>query len=84
MDGSAFHLYAGKIDALSAVHDAHPDKHLYFTEQWIAAPGNLRGDLTWHTRLLNNSKTKLTFSVRYHGKAATSSLNSGAVGTYVW
>jgi glucosylceramidase len=30
------------------VHEAHPDRHLYFTEQWIGAPGNLRGDLAWH------------------------------------
>lgn len=46
--GSAFHLYAGRIEALGRVHDAHPDRHLYFTEQWIGAPGNLRGDLAWH------------------------------------
>lgn len=52
VDGSAFHLYAGRIDALSQVHEAHPDKHVYFTEQWIGAPGNLRGDLAWHVREL--------------------------------
>ena len=52
VDGSAFHLYGGKIEALTQVHEAHPDKHLYFTEQWIGAPGNLRGDLAWHTRQL--------------------------------
>jgi glucosylceramidase len=52
VDGTAFHLYAGKIDALSAVHKAHPDKNLYFTEQWIGEPGDLRGDLAWHTREL--------------------------------
>src|SRR5262249_49434449 len=52
VDGTAFHLYAGKIDAMSAVHQAHPDKNLYFTEQWIGAPGDLRGDLAWHTREL--------------------------------
>ncbi len=52
VDGSAFHLYAGKITALTQVHDAHPDKHVYFTEQWIGAPGNFRGDLTWHVREL--------------------------------
>lgn len=52
IDGSAFHLYAGKIETLSKVHAAHPDKNLYFTEQWIGAPGNLRGDLAWHTRNL--------------------------------
>ena len=52
VDGSAFHLYGGKIDALSKVHDAHPDKNLYFTEQWVGAPGNLPGDLLWHVRTL--------------------------------
>lgn len=30
--GSAFHAYAGYVTAMSAVHDAHPDKGLYFTE----------------------------------------------------
>jgi glucosylceramidase len=58
VDGAAFHLYAGKIDALSAVHAAHPDKNLYFTEQWIGAPGNLGGDLAWHTRELTIGATR--------------------------
>jgi glucosylceramidase len=48
IDGSAFHLYAGPIEALSEVHAAHPDKNLYFTEQWIGAPGDFAGDLSWH------------------------------------
>lgn len=52
IDGSAFHLYGGKIEALSKVHAAHPDKNLYFTEQWVGAPGNLAGDLAWHTEQL--------------------------------
>ncbi|GAB3802859.1 glucosylceramidase [Spirosoma humi] len=52
IDGSAFHLYAGPINALSEVHKAYPDKNLYFTEQWIGAPGNLKGDLVWHVREL--------------------------------
>ena len=52
IDGSAFHLYKGEISALSKVHEAHPDKNLYFTEQWIGAPGNLKGDLAWHTKHL--------------------------------
>lgn len=52
VDGSAFHLYGGKIEALSQVHEAHPDKNLYFTEQWIGAPGNLKGDLNWHVNTL--------------------------------
>ena len=52
VDGSAFHLYGGSITALSDVHNAYPDKNLYFTEQWIGAPGNLKGDLAWHVREL--------------------------------
>lgn len=48
VDGSAFHLYGGTIDALSKVHNAHPEKHLYFTEQWIGAPGNFEENLSWH------------------------------------
>ena len=52
VDGSAFHLYGGKIEALTPVHNAFPDKNLYFTEQWVGAPGNLAGDLAWHVRTL--------------------------------
>jgi glucosylceramidase len=48
VDGSAFHLYGGKIDALTPLHDAHPDKNLYFTEQWVGAPGNFRRDIREH------------------------------------
>jgi glucosylceramidase len=40
VDGSAFHLYGGNIEALSDVRDAHPDKHLYFTEQMVVDRGN--------------------------------------------
>ncbi|MEY3322490.1 MAG: hypothetical protein RLZZ417_2073 [Bacteroidota bacterium] len=52
IDGSAFHLYEGEISALSKVHDAHPSKNLYFTEQWIGGPGNFAGDFTWHLKNL--------------------------------
>ncbi len=34
-DGSGFHLYEGEISALSEVHDAFPEKNLYFTEQMV-------------------------------------------------
>lgn len=50
VDGSAFHLYGGKIDALSTVHNAHPDKGLYFTEQWVGSPGNLKNELEFHIK----------------------------------
>lgn len=52
VDGSAFHLYGGSITALSQVHDAHPDKHIYFTEQWVGGPGNFGEDLKWHVENL--------------------------------
>lgn len=52
IDGSAFHLYGGTIDAVSKVHDAHPNKNLYFTEQWVGAPGDFAKELTWHTENL--------------------------------
>jgi glucosylceramidase len=48
IDGSAFHLYGGTIDAISQVHEAHPEKNLYFTEQWVGAPGNFANELSWH------------------------------------
>ncbi|HEX6181632.1 MAG TPA: glycoside hydrolase family 30 beta sandwich domain-containing protein [Chitinophagaceae bacterium] len=52
VDGSAFHLYGGSITALTQVHDAHPDKNVYFTEQWTGGPGNFAGDLKWHVQNL--------------------------------
>jgi glucosylceramidase len=35
IDGSGFHLYGGKITALTDVHNAHPDRNIYFTEQMV-------------------------------------------------
>jgi glucosylceramidase len=52
VDGSAFHLYGGTIDALTTVHNAHPDRNVYFTEQYTASNGSFSGDLRWHVRNL--------------------------------
>lgn len=52
IDGSAFHLYEGDIEALSKVHDAHPNKNIYFTEQWIGGPGDFADDFSWHIKNL--------------------------------
>ncbi len=178
IDGSAFHLYEGKVEAFTEVHNAHPDKNLYFTEQWMGSPSDFGRDLSEHinnltigatrnwcrvvlewnlssnpqlkphtdrggcdlclggitldgdqlTRnvgyyivghaakfvrpgsvridsnmptdlnnvafvtpkgekvmiVINNSKDKKIFSVRYGKKAFTTTLGSGAVGTYLW
>ncbi len=48
--GSAFHLYEGNIDALTKVHNAHPNKGLYFTEQWTSSEGDFGGDFKWHIK----------------------------------
>lgn len=48
VDGSAFHLYAGDITALSLVHNAFPSKNVYFTEQYVGGPGEFAGNIKWH------------------------------------
>ena len=69
VNGSAFHLYAGDISALSTVHAAAPDKALYFTEQWTSAQGGFDGDLRWHMKnviigsMRNYSRTALEWNL---------------------
>jgi glucosylceramidase len=69
VDGSAFHLYAGTVAAMDTVHTAHPDKNLYFTEQWTGAKGTFAGDLRWHVRnviigtMRNWSRTALEWNL---------------------
>lgn len=48
--GSAFHLYGGDISALSTVHNAFPNKKVFFTEQWTSSTGDFAGDLKWHLK----------------------------------
>lgn len=51
VSGSAFHAYAGQVTAMSTVHDAFPDKGLYFTEisggQWAT---NFADNLGWNMK----------------------------------
>lgn len=69
ISGSAFHLYAGNISALSTVHNTHPDKDLYFTEQYTPSSGDFSGDLKWHIKnvvigsMRNYSKTALEWNL---------------------
>jgi glucosylceramidase len=69
IDGSAFHLYAGDIAALSAVKKVHPNKNIYFTEQWTGSKGSFDGDLKWHIKnvllgsLQNHSKIALEWNL---------------------
>jgi glucosylceramidase len=47
--GSAFHAYAGSVSAQTTVHNAHPDKDIYFTEitggSWAT---NFGDNLVWN------------------------------------
>lgn len=69
VNGSAFHLYAGDISALSSVYSAHPDKNVYFTEQWTSSAGDFGGDLKWHLKnviigsMRNWSRTALEWNL---------------------
>ncbi|WP_035668237.1 glycoside hydrolase family 30 beta sandwich domain-containing protein [Flavobacterium sp. 83] len=69
IDGSAFHLYEGDISALSTVHNAFPNKNLYFTEQYTSSTGSFEGDLKWHVKnvvigsMRNWSKTALEWNL---------------------
>ncbi len=40
VDGTGFHLYGGKVEAMAEVHHAFPDKNLYFTEQSVTDYGD--------------------------------------------
>jgi glucosylceramidase len=54
--GTAYHCYSGDPSAQSALHDAHPDKGIWFTEcSGSHGPTDtpeqiFRGTLTWHAR----------------------------------
>ncbi|WP_343696640.1 glycoside hydrolase family 30 beta sandwich domain-containing protein [Flavobacterium sp.] len=73
VDGSAFHLYAGDISALSNVYNSYPTKNVYFTEQWTSSAGDFGGDLKWHVRnvvigsMRNYSKNALEWNLANDG-----------------
>ncbi|MDZ4659438.1 MAG: glycoside hydrolase family 30 beta sandwich domain-containing protein [Bythopirellula sp.] len=55
--GSAFHAYGGSVSAQTTVHNAHPDKDIYFTEitggNWAT---NFGDNLVWNFQnILNGS-----------------------------
>jgi glucosylceramidase len=50
VNGSAFHLYAGDISAMSQVHNLYPDKQLYFTEQYTGSSSRFSDDLKWSVK----------------------------------
>lgn len=49
ISGTAFHLYAGDISAMSTVYDA-TGKDVYFTEQYSSGTGYSQSDFNWHIK----------------------------------
>jgi glucosylceramidase len=49
VSGSAFHAYGGNVSAMTVVHNAHPEKDLYFTEisggEWAT---NFSDNIQWY------------------------------------
>lgn len=86
VDGSAFHLYGGVISAVSSVHEAFPNKNLYFTEQWVGAPGDFKKELDWHIENLiigapnNWCKTVLEWNLAANEKQEPHTDRGGCVG----
>jgi glucosylceramidase len=51
VDGAAYHAYGGDKSELLTVHNANPDKNLYFTEMSIGSWNySFDGDLMWSMR----------------------------------
>jgi glucosylceramidase len=71
--GTAYHCYSGDPDSQSALHDAFPNKDIYFTECSGIVSGNpattFPDTLHWHTRYLtvgavrNWAKTVITWNL---------------------
>jgi glucosylceramidase len=69
VNGSAFHLYAGDISAMTQVHNLYPDKQLYFTEQYTGSGSKFSDDLKWSVKnviigsMRNWSRTALEWNL---------------------
>lgn len=52
-DGSGFHHYGGDMSAMTIMHNARPDKNLYFTEQMVVErPGSRTIDIAAQVKRL--------------------------------
>ena len=84
--GVAWHLYMGSAEAMSDVRAQHPEKKVYFTEQWISANDDFMGALRWHTKnivigaLRNWSRTALEWNLASDPECAIHT-PGGAVGS---
>jgi glucosylceramidase len=59
VDGSGFHHYGGDLSAMTIIHNAYPDKNLYFTEQMVTErPGSTAIDVVSQVKRLIIGATK--------------------------
>ncbi len=53
VNGSGFHHYGGDMSAMTILHNAYPDKNLYFTEQMVTErPGTTTSDVVSQVKRL--------------------------------
>ncbi len=53
VDGTGFHHYGGDMSAMTILHNAYPDKNLYFTEQMVTErPGSTSIDIVSQVKRL--------------------------------
>jgi glucosylceramidase len=53
VNGSGFHHYGGDMSAMTIIHNAYPDKSLYFTEQMVVErPGSTTIDIVGQVKRL--------------------------------
>eukprot|EP00026_Physarum_polycephalum_P007115 Phypoly_transcript_07169.p1 GENE.Phypoly_transcript_07169~~Phypoly_transcript_07169.p1 ORF type:complete len:466 (-),score=60.26 Phypoly_transcript_07169:25-1422(-) len=71
--GSAFHCYAGDVSAQINVHNAHPDKEIWFTECSGSGPSNFNGNIQWNTNNLYFGAIKNWARTVLHWNYATDS-----------
>ncbi|MCL2650142.1 MAG: RICIN domain-containing protein [Candidatus Azobacteroides sp.] len=63
VEGTAFHLYGGSIEAMTTVYNA-TKKSVYFTEQWTGGNADFASDFNYHMQYVQLG------SVRNYGKTA--------------
>jgi len=84
IDGSAFHAYGGNVAAQGKVHDAFPDKNVYFTEASTGVfAANFQANVMWDVENLmigatrNWAKTVLMWNIALDEHGGPKALGGG-------
>jgi len=70
VEGSAFHLYGGTIDAMTAVYNA-TGKSVYFTEQWTSGNADFESDFGFHVEYVQIGSVKNYAKTAYEWNVAS-------------